>query len=144
MLDIKWIRDNQKVFTKGLTDRGFDNPQQTLDQILKRDEQRRATIQELQEAQARRNAASKEIGAAKQAKDEAAAKRLKDEVAALKTTIQEGEAKEREHDKAFSDLLATIPLHLVMNARVGLYGALELARRLALAPSRTARRARVR
>jgi glucokinase len=42
----------------------------------------------------------------------------------------------------FSDLLATIPLHIVMNARVGLYGALALARRLAGAPPRTARRAR--
>ena len=43
----------------------------------------------------------------------------------------------------FSDLLATIPLHVVMNARVGLYGALELARRLADVPPRAARRARV-
>ncbi|MGQ0750697.1 MAG: glucokinase [Betaproteobacteria bacterium] len=44
----------------------------------------------------------------------------------------------------FSELLATVPLHVVMNARVGLYGALALARRLALAPPRTARRKRVR
>jgi glucokinase len=44
----------------------------------------------------------------------------------------------------FSDLLETIPLHVVMNARVGLYGALEFARRLAAAPPRTARRNRVR
>ena len=27
MLDIKWIRDNQDAFLKGLTDRGFDDPQ---------------------------------------------------------------------------------------------------------------------
>jgi seryl-tRNA synthetase len=109
VLDINWIRDNQKAFIKGLTDRGFDDPQATLNRILSLDEQRRATIQKLQEAQARRNAASKEIGQAKAKKDEAAAKRLMDEVAALKGAIQEGEAGEREADKAVIDLLATIP-----------------------------------
>ncbi len=109
MLDIKWIRDNPDAFLKGLTDRGFDDPQATLNRVLSLDEQRRTTIQKLQEAQARRNAASKEIGQAKASKDEAAAKRLMDEVAALKTAIQDGEAGEREADKALRDLLATIP-----------------------------------
>jgi len=109
VLDVKWIRDNQEAFLKGLTDRGFDDPRATLNQILKADEQRRETIQVLQEAQARRNAASKEIGKAKQAKDETEAKRLMDEVAGLKATIQEGEDKERAQDKALHDLLAGIP-----------------------------------
>ncbi len=71
VLDIKWIRDNQDAFLKGLTDRGFDDPSATLNRILSLDEQRRGTIQKLQEAQARRNAASKEIGQAMAAKDEA-------------------------------------------------------------------------
>ena len=48
-----------------------DAPGETLNRILSLDEQRRATIQKLQEAQARRNAASKEIGKAKASKDEA-------------------------------------------------------------------------
>ncbi len=109
VLDIKWIRENEAAFIKGLTDRGFDDPKGALTRILKLDEQRRATIQELQGAQARRNAASKEIGAAKQSKDEASAKRLMDEVAALKGAIQQGEEKERELDKELRDLLATIP-----------------------------------
>ena len=98
MLDIRWIRDNPDAFLKGLTDRGFDDPTATLNQILSRDEQRRGTIQQLQEAQARRNAASKEIGQAKAKKDEAAAKRLMDEVAGLKSAIQEGEAGEKRLD----------------------------------------------
>ena len=109
MLDIKWIRENQESFVKGLKDRGADDPKGTLTRILSLDEERRATIQRLQEAQARRNAASKEIGNAKAAKDEAAAKRLMEEVAQLKTAIQEGEAKEREVEKAYQDLLAAIP-----------------------------------
>jgi seryl-tRNA synthetase len=61
VLDVKWIRDNQDAFLKGLTDRGIDHPQAILNRILSLDEQRRTTIQKLQEAQAARNAASKEI-----------------------------------------------------------------------------------
>jgi seryl-tRNA synthetase len=120
VLDIKWIRDNQNAFIKGLTDRGFEaSARATLNRILSLDEQRRTTIQKLQEAQARRNAASKEIGQAKAKKDEAAAKRLMEEVAALKTAIQEGEAKEREADKALTDLLATIPNNPAADVPVG-------------------------
>ena len=109
MLDIKWIRENQDAFLKGLTDRGFDDPGATLNRLLSLDEERRATIQHLQEAQARRNAASKEIGAAKAKKDEATAKRLMDEVAALKTRMQ---TLQHEADMAsmdFEDLLYAVP-----------------------------------
>jgi len=109
VLDVKWIRDNQDAFLKGLTHRGFPNPKGALNQILKLDEERRETIQVLQEAQSRRNAASKDIGKAKQAKDEAEAKRLLDEVAGLKETIQAGEDKERALDQDLRDLLAGVP-----------------------------------
>ncbi len=30
MLDIKWIRDNQDAFVKGLKDRAFDDPKTLL------------------------------------------------------------------------------------------------------------------
>jgi seryl-tRNA synthetase len=109
VLDIKWIRDNKDAFVKGLTDRGFDGPRATLNRLLSLDEERRATIQKLQDAQARRNTVSKEIGNAKAKKDEAAAKRLMDEVAALKDTIQAGEAGEKRLDDELRSLLATIP-----------------------------------
>ena len=109
MLDIKWIRENQDAFVAALKSRGADAPEETLNQILRLDEQRRATIQKLQEAQARRNAASKEIGNAKASKDEATAKRLMDEVAALKSSIQEGEAAEKRLDDELRNLLAGIP-----------------------------------
>ena len=109
MLDIKWIRDNQEAFVKGLTDRGAEDAKGPLAQILKLDEQRRETIQKLQAAQARRNTISKEIGQAKAGGNDDWAETLKEEVAQLKTAIQEGEDKEREVEKAFQDLLATIP-----------------------------------
>jgi seryl-tRNA synthetase len=109
VLDIKWIRDNPDAFIKGLTDRGFDDPKGTLNRILSLDEERRAAIQKLQEAQARRNAASKEVGQAKAKKDEASAKRLMDEVASLKGAIQEGEADEKRLDDELRNLLAAVP-----------------------------------
>jgi len=109
LLDIKWIRENQDAFLKGLTDRGSSEAREILTRILSLDEQRRGTIQKLQEAQARRNAASKEIGQAKASKDEASAKRLVDEVAALKATIQQGEAEKKRLDDELRALLAAIP-----------------------------------
>ena len=110
MLDIRWIRDNQDAFLKGLNDRGFEPaPDKLLKELLDLDEARRAAIQDLQEAQARRNAASKDIGKAKQQKDEPAAEKLMAAVASLKTAIQEGEEKERNLDKQLLDRLAAIP-----------------------------------
>ncbi|HET7211230.1 MAG TPA: serine--tRNA ligase [Methyloceanibacter sp.] len=119
MLDIKWIRENQESFVTGLTNRGFDDPRATLNRLLSLDEQRRATIQKLQEAQARRNAASKEIGSGKAKKDEAEAKRLMEEVASLKTTIQAGEADEKRLDNELGALLATIPNNPASDVPVG-------------------------
>jgi seryl-tRNA synthetase len=109
LLDIRWIRDNQDALVAGLKSRGFEAPKETLHQILKLDEQRRGTIQKLQEALARRNAASKKVGQAKASKDEASAKRLMDEVAALKGTIAEGEREEKRLDDELRTVLAAIP-----------------------------------
>ena len=110
MLDVKWIRDNREAFIKGLTDRGFEaSARATLNRILTLDEQRRTAIQKLQDAQARRNAASKEIGKTKANGDTAAAERLMDQVAALKGAIQEGETEEKRLDDELRNLLASIP-----------------------------------
>jgi len=87
VLDIKWIRENQESFVNGLTDRGFDDPTATLNRILSLDAERRGRIQKLQEMQAQRNNASKEIGNAKAAKNEVLAEALMKEVAQLKTLL---------------------------------------------------------
>ena len=120
MLDIKWIRENPKAFVTGLTDRGFDDPQGTLTQILKLDEQRRETIQKLQAAQARRNTISKEIGQAKAGGNDDWAETLKEEVAQLKTAIQEGEDQEREDEAKFHKALSEIPNIPAADVPVGL------------------------
>ena len=106
MFDIKWIRDNAEAFDAGLKKRGLA-PQ--AGELIALDEARRAHITKLQEAQARRNAASKEIGQAKAKKDEAGAQKLLAEVAELKETIRAGEEEERKLDAKLRDALSVIP-----------------------------------
>ncbi|MGD0151972.1 MAG: serine--tRNA ligase [Xanthobacteraceae bacterium] len=106
MHDIRFIRDNPDAFDKALARRGLAPQAQRL---IALDEQRRAKILALETAQARRNAASKEIGEAKKNKDEEKAKGLLAEVAALKETIPKMEAEEKEASNALNDALAEIP-----------------------------------
>ena len=106
MFDIKWIRDNAEAFDAGLRNRGLEPASARL---LELDEARRRHLTKLQDAQSRRNAASKEIGKAKGAKDEALASKLMAEVAELKEVIQSGEEEERHLTKALEDALAVIP-----------------------------------
>ena len=106
MFDIKWIRENAEAFDRGLTSRGME-PHSAG--IIALDDERRAHLAKLQEAQARRNAASKEIGKAKAQKDEETAQNLMAEVADLKGTIQTGEEEERRLDQAISEQLAALP-----------------------------------
>ena len=109
MLDVKWIRENQDAFVKGLSDRGFEDPRDLLNQILDADDERRETIQHLEEVQTRRNALSKEIGKVKQAKDETEAKRLMDEVAGLKEALSELQYSANMAFIELEDLLYGIP-----------------------------------
>jgi len=106
MHDIRWIRENPDVFDKALARRGLE-PQ--AKRLIALDEQRRAKILALETAQARRNAASKEIGEAKKNKDEAKAQGLLSEVATLKDSIPKMEAEEKAASMALNDALAEIP-----------------------------------
>ena len=106
MHDIKAIRDNPKAFDAGLAKR---NLPPLADKVLELDEARRANLTALQEAQSRRNAASKEVGKAKGAKDEALAAKLMAEVANLKDILAAGEEVERGNDAAMQALLEVVP-----------------------------------
>jgi seryl-tRNA synthetase len=106
MLDIKWIRDNPEALDEALGKRNADAQSQTL---IALDEARRAAIGKLEEAQARRNTASKAIGKAKAEKDEATAEKLMAEVADLKTSMQGFEEDVRQADRALDDALAMLP-----------------------------------
>jgi seryl-tRNA synthetase len=111
MLDIRWIRENPEALAEALIKRGSSksDAQSTVDAIVARDEARRAHLTALQDAQAKQNTASKEIGNAMRAGDAALAEKLKAEVAEIKGFIQQGEARERELDKALKDALDVVP-----------------------------------
>jgi seryl-tRNA synthetase len=106
MHDIKWIRDNADVFDAALKRRGLDPLSKSL---LAIDEARRSAILKSEQAQARRNAASKEIGDAKKAKDDARAATLMAEVAELKTTMPQLEAATKTGEEELAKALAAIP-----------------------------------
>ncbi len=106
MHDIRFIRENPDAFDRALARRGLPPQAQRLIEL---DEKRREKILALETAQARRNAASKEIGEAKKAKDEEKAKGLLIEVAALKESIPAMEAQEKAASKELEDALAQIP-----------------------------------
>jgi seryl-tRNA synthetase len=106
MHDIKSIRDNPEAFDAALKRRGLEPLSASL---LAIDERRRGAILASEQAQARRNSASKEIGDAKKAKDDARAAKLMAEVAELKTTMPELEAAAKTADDELSKELAAIP-----------------------------------
>ena len=93
MHDNKAIRENPDVYVAGWSSRGVDDAADLVARILALDVDLRAAQTTGQEALAKRNAASKAIGAAMGKKDMAEADRLKAEVETLKTDIAEaGEA----------------------------------------------------
>src|SRR6202051_3587099 len=103
---IKTKRDNPAAFDAALKRRGLAPLSASL---LAIDEKRRAAIMASEQAQARRNAASKEIGDAKKAKDDARAAKLTAEVAELKTTMPQLEAATKAADEELARELAAIP-----------------------------------
>jgi seryl-tRNA synthetase len=106
MHDIRWIREHADEFDRSLGRRGLAPAASSL---LALDEQRRAAIAELEAAQARRNAASREIGLAKAQKDEVRAQALMTEVAGLKRAIQVGEEAEKRAIAELDAALAQVP-----------------------------------
>src|SRR5579862_9371198 len=106
MHDIRFIRDNPDAFDRALARRGLE-PQ--AKRLIALDEQRRAKILALETAQARRNAASKEIGEAKKNKNDAKVQALLNEVAALKESMPAQEAAEKQANEELTKALAEIP-----------------------------------
>jgi seryl-tRNA synthetase len=106
MHDIRWIREHPGQFDRGLKRRGLEP---MAGELLLRDQARRAAIGKSEEAQARRNAASREIGEAKKQRNEARAQKLLAEVAELKTALPALEAEARGASESLDEALAEIP-----------------------------------
>ncbi len=106
MHDLRSIRENPDAFDAGLARRGAEP---AAARILGIDERRRAVTTRVQEAQARRNDASKAIGAAMGKGDTATAEALKAEVATLKDTMPALEEEDRALSAKLDGLLAALP-----------------------------------
>ena len=106
MHDLKALRADPDAFAAGLARRGISD---AADALLAADAERRAAETKAQEALARRNAASKEIGAAMAAKDGAKAEALKAEVAGVKDEIAALEEAARTASDKAEALLVSLP-----------------------------------
>lgn len=104
MHDIKWIREEPAAFDKAMTRR---NLPPASEQILKIDSQRRAAQTAMQEAQARRNELSKQVGEIKRTGGNADA--LMQEVAGLKDRMTELETQEKELGIQLDAFLSGLP-----------------------------------
>jgi seryl-tRNA synthetase len=109
MHDIKAIRDDAAAYVSGWSSRGVSDAEGVVATILDLDARLRAAQTSFQAAQARRNEASKLIGAAKAQKDEAKAQGLMAEVAALKGEIEQHAADETKFAADLKDVLAALP-----------------------------------
>ena len=107
MLDINWIRANAAAVDAALASR--KNVPFSASELIAMDDARRAIITRLEEAQAARNAFSKQIGQAKAQKDEAKANELLAQVAHLKDVIQEGEDERRAAEDKVRNALLIMP-----------------------------------
>lgn len=106
MHDIRAIRENPQVYVAGWASRGVEDADGLVADILRLDGELRHAQTTGQDALAKRNAASKLIGAAMGKKDMAEADRLKAEVEALKGDIAAAAEVEARVGKALRDLLA--------------------------------------
>ncbi|MGU3494860.1 serine--tRNA ligase [Xanthobacteraceae bacterium A53D] len=111
MHDIKWIREEPEALVRALVRRNQAEAEAIAlrDRLLSLDTTRRESLTRLEGLLARRNAASKEIGQAKAAKDEPRAASLMAEVAKLKEDVPQLENDVRLMDIELRDLLSAIP-----------------------------------
>ena len=106
MHDIAFIRANPEAFDAAMTRRGGEP---VADRIIALDAKRREAQTRVQEAQSRRNEASKAIGQAMGQGDKETAEALKAEVAEIKASMPEWEAAEAQAGSQLEDLLARLP-----------------------------------
>ncbi|MBL4596063.1 MAG: serine--tRNA ligase [Robiginitomaculum sp.] len=106
MHDIKSIRENPTAFDEAMHRRGVSAQS---DKLLALDANWRAAVSAKQSAETARNAASKQIGAAKGRGDDAEFNRLREEVTALKAMMETQGQLEAEHGSALRNLLLSLP-----------------------------------
>ncbi len=106
MLDIKSIRENPEVLDQAMASR---NSSWDKEKFLSLDTERREVIGEVEALQAKRNAASKEIGSLMRTGKREEAETLKAEVAAQKETLSQLEERRAAVDAELTTFMSAIP-----------------------------------
>lgn len=109
MHDVRAIRDDPQAYARAWASRGVADAQAQVEAIVAEDARLRAALTGSQEAQARRNAASKLIGAAKARGDQAGAAAPMAEVEALKGDLSRHGEEGRAAGEALQARLAALP-----------------------------------
>src|SRR5512145_634271 len=104
MHDIRFIREQPKVFDFALTRRGL---KPMSEEILAMDTDRRAAQTEMQELQAKRNESSKQIGEVKRKGGDVAA--LMQQVADMKDRLSFLEDKDKLFARRLQEVLSSLP-----------------------------------
>lgn len=104
MLDIKFIRENAGLVKTGIKNK---NEKDTVDEILKLDEERRGYLQEVEELKAKRNKVSQEVGKLKKAGENADA--IIAEMKEVSDKIKDLDEKVREVSEKLNNLLMWVP-----------------------------------
>ena len=107
VLDIKYIRQDPDTARERLGQRGEEPGK--IDELLELDERRRSIVTEVENLQAERNAASKEIGALMGQGKQAEAETKKSETRELGDRIDALNNQKSEADAAFHSLILTLP-----------------------------------
>ncbi len=119
MLDIKFVRENPELVRENIKKKFQDQKLPLVDEVIKFDAEARANQKEADDLRAKKNQASKQIGAlmAKGQKDEA--EKVKAEVAAYSARLKELEEKQPKLDEEVKKRMMIIPNMIDASVPIG-------------------------
>tara|TARA_B110000003_G_scaffold2694_1_gene2867 strand:+ start:6602 stop:7876 length:1275 start_codon:yes stop_codon:yes gene_type:complete len=109
MLQVQFIKNNQKLVLEGLAKRNFSNAQDIIERVLRADETRRKTQVLLDNTLAESNTLSKEIGLLFKSKQSQKASLLKEKTSQLKELSKDLSDQLNTTSKELQELLYQIP-----------------------------------
>ena len=109
MIDIKFLRENPDAVKENIRKKFQDEKVELVDEVIKLDEERRATQQEADDLKALRNKISKEIGALMQQGRKEEAEEKKKEVALDAEKLAALDEKQKELEEKTTKIMMVIP-----------------------------------
>ncbi len=119
MLDIKFLRENPELVKENIRKKFEDHKLPLVDEVIELDQKNRALLQEVQELQAARNKASKEIGKLMGQGKREEAMAIKDEIAKDGEKITELEKAQKETADEIRKRMLIIPQMIDPSVPIG-------------------------